>query len=135
MELAEAFQNALYILEEERVRPTPSYRYVAKEWSREMLLEECTLKPQGYTPSVAAATTLTRMRAKRPREVWENPKLFVFESVNFNLLLTIMNQLPAENRPAFVAGVAETNAGRCPDEQRLHFPLLARQDIQPRTPR
>lgn len=47
MDLAHALQDAFYILEEERVRPTLSYRYVAKEWPREMNSEEYTLKPQG----------------------------------------------------------------------------------------
>ncbi|MBZ5574631.1 MAG: hypothetical protein LAO09_22475, partial [Acidobacteriia bacterium] len=117
MELAEALQNALYILEEERVRPTLSYRYVGKEWPPEMKWEESNMRQQGYTPSMAAVIGLTRMRQKRPREVAENPKLFVFESVNFNLLLSILNQLAPENRPKFVEellkrmlAVAPTNA-------------------------
>jgi len=116
MELVEAFQNALYILEEERVRPTLSYRYVAKEWPPEVKWEEHTMRPQGYTPSMAAALGLTRMRTRRPRGVEENPNLFAFESVNFNLLLTIFNQLPTENRPAFITGLLKTDAGRGPDE-------------------
>jgi hypothetical protein len=117
MELAEALQNALYILDEDRVRPTLSYGYVGKEWPREMKWEESNMRQQGYTPSMAAVIGLTRMRQKRPREVEENPRLFVFESVNFNLLLSILNQLAPENRPKFIEellkkmlAVAPTNA-------------------------
>src|SRR5438045_2941889 len=105
MKLAQALQDAFHILEEERVRPTLGYRYVAKEWPREMKWEEYKLKPQGYTPAAAAVMGLSRMRDKRPREVEENPRAFLFESVNFNLLLTIFNQLAPESRPAFVTGL------------------------------
>jgi hypothetical protein len=122
MELAEAFQNALYILEEERVRPTLRYRYVAKGWPREMQLEEYTLGAQGYTPCMAAATVLIRMRTQRPRVVWENPNLFAFESVNFNLLLTIMNQLPAGNRQAFIVGLLNPMLDAAPTHDGYSFP-------------
>jgi len=125
MELAEALQNAFYILEEERVRPTLNYRYVAKEWPHEMQLEQYTLGAQGYTPSMAAITVLGRMRAERPRVVWENPSLFVFESVNFNLLLTILNQLPPENRPNFIAGLLKAMLAAAPTNDvgaRMIFP-------------
>jgi hypothetical protein len=105
MELAQALQDAFYILEEERVRPTLNYRYVATEWPVSMKWEEYTLGQQGYTPAMAAITGLDRMRGKRPREVEEDPGAFKFESVNFTLLLTIMNQLAAENRPAFIVGM------------------------------
>jgi hypothetical protein len=105
MDLAQALQDALYIFEEERLRPTLSYRYVAKEWPKSMTWEEHTLKPQGYSPAMAAITGLGKMRGRRPREVEEDPKAFQFESVNFNLLLTIMNQLAAEKRAEFVAGL------------------------------
>ena len=77
------------------------------------------MRPQGYTPSMAAAMGLTRMRTRRPREVEENPRLFVFESVNFNLLLTILGQVAPESRTAFIAGLLKpmlatvpTNAGQ-----------------------
>jgi hypothetical protein len=41
------------------------------------------------------------------REVEENPKLFLFDIVNFNLLVAILNQLPPENRSAFVTGLVK----------------------------
>lgn len=107
MELAQGLQDAFHILEEERVRPTLNYRYVATEWPVSMKWEEYTLKPQGYTPAMAAITGLGRMRGKRPREVEENPNAFKFDSVNFTLLLTIMNQLAPENRLAFITGISK----------------------------
>jgi|GEM_PF-1260389 hypothetical protein len=105
MELTDAVQKALHILEEERVRPTLGYRYVAREWPPETRWEESQLRSQGYTPSMAALIGLSRMRKRRPREVYENPRLFVFESVNFNLLLIILNQLTPHDRPAFISAL------------------------------
>ncbi|MGA3325807.1 MAG: hypothetical protein ABSF45_15145 [Terriglobia bacterium] len=102
MELAEAFQNAVYILEEELIRPTLSYGYVSDEWPREMIWEESNLRKQGYSPAMAASVGLPRMRQRRPREVLENPGLYVFKSVNFDLLVAILNQLPPENRSSFI---------------------------------
>jgi len=127
MELAEAFRNALYVLEEERVRPTLNYRYASEEWPHEMQLEAYTLKPKGYTPSMAAVTVLARLRAQRPREVWENPNLFVFESVNFNLLLTIMNQLEPGARAIFIAGLLKPMLAAAPtNDGQFTFPSWRR---------
>src|SRR5271168_4891230 len=114
MELAEALQSAFYISEEERVRPTLSYHYVGEEWPREMRWDESNMRQQGYTPPMAAAIGLTRMRKKRPREVEENPRLFVFESVNFNLLLSILNQLAPENRLKFNEELLKTMLAAAP---------------------
>jgi hypothetical protein len=105
MDLAQALQDALYVFEEERVRPTLSYRYIAEEWPKSMKWEEHTLRPQGYSPAVAADIGLGKERETRPREVEENPKAFQFESVNFNLLLTIMNQLAPQKRAELVAAL------------------------------
>jgi len=114
MDLAEALKDAFYILEEERVRPTLSYRYVGEQWPREMKWEEGNMRGQGYTPAMAADMGLRRMRERRPRQVEENPNLFVFESVNFNLLLTIMNQLAPHTRPNFIAGLLKAMLAAAP---------------------
>jgi hypothetical protein len=130
MNLAQAIQDALYIFEEERVRPTLSYRYVAKEWPKSMKWEEYTLKPQGHSPAMAAVTGLYKMRGKRPREVEEDPKAFQFESINFNLLLTIMNQLAVEKRTAFVAGLVKVLLEIAPTNRhpnQMLFPSLNRE--------
>jgi hypothetical protein len=125
MDLAQALQDAIHIFEEERVRPTLSYRYVAKEWPRSMKWQEYTLKPQGYTPGMAAVMGLANMQKQRPREVEENPKAFQFESVNFDLLLTLMNQLGPEKRPEFVGWLVKTLLPAAPvkrHEGQIPFP-------------
>lgn len=105
MELAQAVEKALRILEEERIRPTIGYRYVSKDWPHEMRYEEQALRKQGYTPSTAGKIGLLRMRRQRPREVLEDPKLFRFESVNYDLLLTLFNQLAENNRQPLIASL------------------------------
>src|SRR5712692_5381743 len=120
MDPAQAFQDAMHIFEEERVRPTLGYRYVAKEWPRSMKWEEYTLRPQGYTPAMAGITGLGKMRTKRPREVEEDPKAFQFESVNFDLLLTIMNQLAPEKRSELVGWLVKTLLMAAPVKRHEH---------------
>jgi hypothetical protein len=105
MDLSEALTDAFYVLEEERVRPTLSYHLVTKEWPPDMAYEWMTMGQQGYTPAMASSSFLHREREKRPRTVRENPSEFRFTSVNFNLLLAILNQLAAPQRPDFIAKV------------------------------
>ena len=122
MDLAQALQDAMHIFEEERVRPTLGYLYVAKGWPRSMQWEEYTMKPQGHTPVTAAIVGLGRMRTTRPREVEEDPKAFQFQSVNFDLLLTIMSQLAPEKRPEFVGWLVKTLLIAAPVNRRASFP-------------
>jgi hypothetical protein len=106
MDLTEALKKALHIFEEERVRPTLGYRYMSKEWPSEMKWE-AHLRQKGYSPAMAAITGLGRMRSRRPREVEENPKAFIFESGNDDLLLLVFNQVAADSRPEFMSKLVE----------------------------
>jgi hypothetical protein len=99
MELAQALQNAFHILEEERVRPTLNYQFVTTEWPGVHEVRRIWLKPQGYTPAMAAIIGLGQMRGKRPREVEEDPKAFRFESVNFTLLVLPLEYLDWNDVP------------------------------------
>jgi hypothetical protein len=85
MNLAEALEKASQILEEEQVQPTLSYRYV--------------------TDLVPADRVAERMQ--RPREVYENPTLYVFESTNFNLLVKIFSQVADSDRAGFVSALLD----------------------------
>jgi hypothetical protein len=105
MELSLAIEKALRILEEERTRPTLGYRYVSETWPREMRYEESNLRQQGYATSTAAILGLSRMRDRRPREVEEDPKLFQIESINYNLLLTLLSQIAESDRSAFISAL------------------------------
>jgi hypothetical protein len=105
MELNLAIEKAFRILEEERVRPTLGYRYVSAVWPHEMRYEESSLRQQGYTASMAAILGLERMRERHPREVEEDPKLFQFESINYNLLLTLFSQISENDRLPFISAL------------------------------
>ena len=122
MDLSEALTNAFYVLEEERVRPTLSYHCVAKEWPPDMAYEAMTMGQQGYTPAMASSSFLHRERQKRPRTVRENPSEFQFTSVNFNLLLAILNQLAAPQR-----GLAQAFDFDGSTEVAPPFPRLSRE--------
>jgi hypothetical protein len=105
MELGQSLRDAFHILEEERVRPTLKYDYVSDTWPQEIWYQEHDLRSKGFTPAMAGTIALAQLRMKRPREVQEDPKRFKFESLNFNLLLTIMSQLASEARPSFILGL------------------------------
>jgi len=59
----------------------------------------------GYGPSQAAQIGLSNERKQRPRQVYEDPKLYVFESVNFTLLVKIFSQVAGMERAAFISGL------------------------------
>jgi hypothetical protein len=82
MELKPALDQARLILGEEQTRPTLNYRYVSSEWPQE-LRYEYEMKKQGYSPASVGAIALSRMRKRRPREVYENPNEWEFESTNY----------------------------------------------------
>jgi len=85
MDLHEALIKAVQILEEEQVEPTLGYR----SGDRELEL--------------AAQSLLALERNKRPRTVNENPKLYVFQSVNLNLLVRVFSQVADADRAEFVS--------------------------------
>ncbi len=87
MNIDEALEKARRILEEEQVHPTLGYRSASSS---------------GITQQ-AAQRSLDFVRKHRPREVSEDPKLYVFESTNFNLLLKIFSQVAEEDRAKFVS--------------------------------
>src|SRR5260370_2180066 len=87
MNIDEALEKARRILEEEQVHPTLGYRSATS---------------YGITEE-AAERSRDFVRKHRPREVSEDPKLYVFESTNFNLLLKIFSQVAEEDRAKFVS--------------------------------
>lgn len=105
MNLNEAFDNASRILEEEQVQPTLGYRYVSEAWpsnSRYSFLQY-DLQNKGWTAPMVALAGLNEEREKRPRQVNEDPRLWVFESINFSLLLKIFSQVAEGDRAAFMS--------------------------------
>jgi len=103
MHLTDALEKARRILIEEQSAPTLTYTYGWDAWpSNSSGASQEILKGAA---SLAGALNLPSQRAKRPRDVHENPKLHKFSSVNFDLLLRIFNQLIETDRPGFVLGL------------------------------
>jgi hypothetical protein len=108
MDLNEAFEKISRVLQEEQIRPTLNYRYVSDTWPRNKMYQQYELQQKGWTPATAAFVGLGEERVgKRPRYVYEDPKLYFFESTNFDLLIKIFSQVREEYRRAFVSGLLE----------------------------
>jgi hypothetical protein len=91
MNIDEALEKARRILAEEQVDPTLSYRYASTS----------------AVTQRAGQESLAFDRKSRPRQVSENPKFYVFESTNFNLLLKIFSQVAEEDRAKFVSALLD----------------------------
>lgn len=103
MDLSEALEKAARILQEEQTRPTVGYMYVSGSWPSNQLFQQAELQKQGYTPAVAALFGLYVERKQRPRQVYEDPKLYRFLSTHFDLLVRLFSQVADADRPTFVS--------------------------------
>jgi hypothetical protein len=96
MDVKEATAKAHQILDEERALPTVQYT--------------ATIDRTNDTVTTAtkfvAAMTLGQSRSERPRQVFENPTMFRFESVNYTLLCAILSQVPADSRQSFIRNIS-----------------------------
>ncbi|MBZ5645759.1 MAG: hypothetical protein LAN37_00885 [Acidobacteriia bacterium] len=90
MNLHDANQKAEQILDQERVEPTVRYEMAPTETVIQVL---------------ATFAGPLKERGKHPRTIQERPEQFQFKSTNFDLLCAILDQVPSQNRPAFVASV------------------------------
>jgi hypothetical protein len=124
MEVIQAVENALLILEDETVRPTIKYAYIGEEWPRALVWAEKDMRDEGCTPSAAGDDALAQMRNARQREVEENPKLWRFESVNFELLLTIFGRVLPPNHEAFMKVFISTALEESPVARAERFSKL-----------
>ena len=101
MDLKDALLKAMTILVEEQVQPTIHYRHV-----QIALYRGNPLSIEGYSQGVsdqqAAQEALKLERGHRPRQVHEDPKSFVFESVNFNLLVKVFSLMADSDWPNFI---------------------------------
>lgn len=86
MKIQDATEKAGQILDEERMFPTVHYTSTA--------------------PVVSAAAPLAAalgQRGAQPRTVQEHPENFIFKSTNFDLLCSLLDQVPEQDRPALFA--------------------------------
>ena len=107
MELQQALDQALLILNEEQTRPTINYLYISSECPEE-LRWDFEIKNKGLGPAFGGAVALPRMRKKRPREVYENPNQWKLDSTNYSLLMAILAQLSPANRRYFLEGLVNS---------------------------
>lgn len=102
MDLHQAVESALLILDEETTRPTVDYDYVGEVWPRALAWQENEYRNADFTPASAGPEALNQMRRAREREVEENPTLWRFKSRNFELLVLLLHRLPEEQRSPFL---------------------------------
>jgi len=90
MDLRDAIQKAAQILDQERVVSTVSYEAVTTD------------------PVMSAVSVLVgplKERGKHCRAVQERPEEFQFKSLNFDLLCALWDQVPPQDRPAWLASL------------------------------
>ena len=103
MKLEQALAKAGQILDEERAAPTVSYERDVKSSAPKASVELAPL-----LESLAAwsgSQTLANIRSQRPRPVQENSRLWLFRSVNYNLLQALHSQIAFDSRPDFFKGM------------------------------
>ena len=114
MELKEALAKAGQILDEERAAPTVRYRLDEKALAAEFPGASAG-DVRALAPSLGESR-LALIRSQQPRPVQEDPRVWTFESVNYNLLCALHAQIAPDARPAFVEGIlrrmASSGCGR-----------------------
>src|SRR6266851_9656214 len=98
MDFGEAVEKAQRILCEEQTKYTREYKYAKETAITRGVTNESLLY-------LAAHAALSSDRRERPRNVYEDPKLYRFESVNFDLLVRIFHQVTAADRQHFVGAL------------------------------
>jgi hypothetical protein len=105
MDAEAAIRKASLILTEERRQPTTVYRRTGQGW-----LEQAALLANGkYDEAMqfgnARKMSIIDMREQSPREVCEDPDACEFQSVNFDLLNALFDQLHEKHHDEFIAGL------------------------------
>jgi hypothetical protein len=86
MNLRDAVEKAGQILDEERAYPTVVYEAASAS-----------------VASPAEVFLILSERGKHPRTIQERPGKLLFKSANFDLLCTLLDQVPEQDRPALLA--------------------------------
>ena len=119
MELREAIRKANQILVEERSSPTVRYSLKLKERKPEDSFGQMV----DVIATIKEPEMLQIIRARRPREIVEDPNKWAFKSINYDLLCALLSRLAADSRPAFLTAVL----GRLPPGCEK-----SKKDIQPK---
>ncbi len=98
MDMREAVEKAQRILFEEQTKNTRQYKYAKEAGVTHGVTSESLM-------NLAAHATLMSDRQQRPRDVYDDPKLYRFECVNFDLLVKIFQQVMEADRPNFIGAL------------------------------
>jgi hypothetical protein len=122
MDFREAVEKAQRILFEEQAQYTRQYKYANGTGLTRGVTSESLL-------DIAAQVALTSDRRERPRKVYEDPKLYEFESVNFGLLIKIFHQVMEIDRPHFISALLKFVEKSFPAQpsSALSFPCVSGQ--------
>src|SRR5882724_4804392 len=114
MNITVCLTKAAQILDEERNSPTLQYEIAPKELTAGMSGDYATLI-QGLA-ALNGNQALANIRSKRPRPVQENPRCWIFKSINYNLLCALNAEVASDSRAAFARGllqrIARPSCGR-----------------------
>ena len=110
MEVKAAIRGAGTIIHEERQRPTVTYRDVGVNWIDDVkritedLKNGTTTREDSFVTMANGSRRLNiwGMRKQKNRTVSETPEQYVFESLNYGLLLKLFNQVRKEDQREFV---------------------------------
>ncbi|HTC63324.1 MAG TPA: hypothetical protein VK709_10815 [Candidatus Saccharimonadales bacterium] len=92
IDLKDTIEKAYQVLDEERAAPTVNYGAAIDPTNNSVT----------NATNLVGAMYLGSMRTVHPRQVTEDPTMFRFQSVNYNLLCAIFSQVPTDSRPSFI---------------------------------
>jgi hypothetical protein len=102
MDAKAAIRKVSLILTEERRQPTTSYRQTGQGWLEQAAHLARWKHDEAIRFGDARKMSIVDMRKLSPREVCEDPDAYQFQSVNFDLLNALFNQLHQAHRDEFI---------------------------------
>jgi hypothetical protein len=105
MDAKAAIRKASLILTEERRQPTTGYRQTGHGWIDQVALLVQGERDEATRFADARRMSIIDLRKQSPRVVCEHPDAYEFQSVNFDLLNALFDQLHEDHRDEFIAGL------------------------------
>jgi hypothetical protein len=105
MDAKGALKKAALILTEERRQPTTAYRQTGHGWLEQAVLIVNDKYDEAVRFGNARKLSIVDQRKQSPRQVCEDPSAYEFQSVNFDLLNALFDQLHENVRDEFIAGL------------------------------
>ncbi len=106
MDFSILVEQAVLILDQERLTPTLGYNYVGKTMPFRSELLRCSAR-RPFARDYGDLRT-TKHGKQRPRSVWEKPGEWEFTSRNYGLLMLILQQIDDSQRHIFIHKLIES---------------------------